>query len=426
LAAFDIIRERQIAVASDNVYEFFLYPSEVEIRTAACKAYARTVESSPTSISVFTIRERDIEPSAEAFGWTEEEQNVFRNAIRESIIMLCRTTAQRKCTARLFSELLKPEGSGTFVPNDNQRLFYLDCLFNVGGEESAEAVAKIAMGTNDALHDKAKQLLGQWTTPEVAPYLIEIAEKHPNERYQSRTLRGYLRVIRQMGISVEQKVQMAERAFTVAQTDADKKQAQEVLERFRAMVKGTPIFDGKTFDGWEFRNNEEWFRIEDGAIVCGSMEKSIPRNEFLVSKKEYGDFTLRIECKALGRGCNGGVQFRSVRAPDKGNMPNEMIGYQADMTDTPQYWGAIYDESRRNRFIAEPPPELIERIFRPNDWNRYEIVCKGNNIKLYLNGELTVDYTETEANMSARGFFGLQIHSGPPSECSYRNIWIVE
>jgi hypothetical protein len=219
---------------------------------------------------------------------------------------------------------------------------------------------------------------------------------------------------------------MAEKALAIAQSDTDKEQATQVLERFRAMVKGKPIFDGKTFDGWEFRDNAKWFRIEEGAIVGGTFEEKIPRNEFIVSKQEYGDFTLRIECKSLGEGCNGGVQFRSIRTPADSNNRNEMIGYQADMTDNASYWGALYDESRRNRFLVTPPKELVEPIFRRNDWNEYEIVCKGNNVKIFLNGTLTVDYTETEANIPQRGFIGLQIHSGPPSETWYRNIRIEE
>jgi hypothetical protein len=332
---------------------------------------------------------------------------------------LCRRTADRENAANLFAEELKNADSQTSE-------FYLDCLFHVGGEKAAAVIAAVAMGTDDALCDKATQLLGRWTTPEVAPHLIFIAEKHPNERYRNRTLSGYLRVIRQMGLPLEQKVQMAEKAVAVASRDADKERAKEVLVRFRAMIKGTPIFDGKTFDGWEFRGNEEWFRIEDGAIVGGTLAKPIPRNEFIVSKKEYGDFTLRIECKATGNGCNGGVQFRSVRAPADGNMPNEMIGYQADMTDTADYWGVLYDESRRNRFLAEPDKAVVASVFRVNDWNEYEIVCKGNNVKIFLNGKLTVDYTEADADIPARGFIGLQIHGGPPSETRYRNVRIEE
>ncbi|MCL2710134.1 MAG: DUF1080 domain-containing protein, partial [Planctomycetaceae bacterium] len=237
--------------------------------------------------------------------------------------------------------------------------------------------------------------------------------------------RGYLRVIRQMGLPVEEKVAMAEKAVAVADavglSDADKEQAAEVLERFRAMVKGRPIFDGKTFDGWEVLGDADWFRIEEGAIVGGSLDGGNPNNGFISTKQEYGDFTLYIECKAIGPGANGGVQFRSLRA----QSGNQMIGYQADLTSTTQYWGSIYDENRRNRTIAEPSRELIERLFRPGDWNEYMIVCKGNNIKVFLNGTLTVDYTETDADIPARGFIGMQIQGGA-NEVWYRSIRVEE
>ena len=191
-------------------------------------------------------------------------------------------------------------------------------------------------------------------------------------------------------------------------------------------LPGTPLFDGETFAGWEFRDNEEWFRIEDGAIVAGLIDRRSYRNQFLVSEREFGDFTLYIECKVVGSPANGGVQFRSYRLPADSSHPHEMIGYQADMTDTTAYWGAIYDESRRNRFIAEPPPGLIERLFRPGDWNLYKIVARGNNVRLYLNGELTVDYTEEDESVPQRGFFGLQIHGSSAAEIWYRNIRILE
>jgi len=404
LAALDIIGERTIAVERDQMEALFL-DSDEQIRTTAYKAFAKSVTPTATDIAL-------------CLAILKKRSGDEQNAIRDTITILCRKIADRESAAHLFVILDDTD------PQVGR--FYLDCLFQLGGEKAAQYIFWAAMGTDDALINKATELLGRWTTPEVAPYLIEIAEKHPIERYRVRTLSGYLRVIRQMGLPVEQKVQMAEKAVAVARRPADRQRALEVLERFQTMMRGVLIFDGKTFDGWEFRGNEQWFRIEDGAIVGGTLEEPIPHNEFLVSVKEYGDFTLRLECKAIGAGCNGGIQFRSFRHAADGPQPNEMIGYQADMTDDAAYWGAIYDESRRNRFVAQPPKELIESIFRPNDWNEYEIVCKGNNIKLFLNGTLTADYTEEDESIPPYGFIGLQIHSGPPSETWYRNIRIEE
>jgi len=399
LAALAIIGERRIVSASEKVKTLF-GNSDAEIRTATYKTFAQSATATMEDIRFLLA------------GLKVATSNVQQQtALREALITLCRKAADRENAVALFAVEMKTANSETGS-------FYLDCLFQLGGEKAAECIASAAMGTDDALTDKATQLLGRWTTSEVAPFLIDIAEKHPNERYQSRALRGYLRVIRQMGLPVEQKVQMAEKALSVAKTDADKEQAKEVLERFQAATKGIPIFDGKTFDGWDILSDKESFRIEDGAIVGGSLKEGAPGG-FVATKKEYGDFTLYIECKAIGQGANGGVQFRSQRAG------GGMSGYQADLTNTAQYWGGIYDETRRNRFVAEPPQGLIQRIFRPNDWNEYMIVCKGNNIKLYLNGELTVDYTERDANIPARGFIGLESKGGQ-SEVWYRNIRIEE
>ena len=71
----------------------------------------------------------------------------------------------------------------------------------------------------------------------------------------------------------------------------------------------TPLFDGKTFEGWN--GNQEVFRIEDGAIVGGSLKERVKHNEFLTAIGQYGDFELRLQFKLLGKGVNAGVQVRS-------------------------------------------------------------------------------------------------------------------
>jgi hypothetical protein len=43
--------------------------------------------------------------------------------------------------------------------------------------------------------------------------------------------------------------------------------------------KPVALFNGKDFTGWEGDTEKTW-KIEDGAIVGGSLETTVPRNEF--------------------------------------------------------------------------------------------------------------------------------------------------
>ena len=53
------------------------------------------------------------------------------------------------------------------------------------------------------------------------------------------------------------------------------------------------IFDGKTLTGWE--GNTNTWRVEDGSIVASWIERKQPHNEFLATRKEFGNFDLRLQ-----------------------------------------------------------------------------------------------------------------------------------
>ncbi len=182
------------------------------------------------------------------------------------------------------------------------------------------------------------------------------------------------------------------------------------------------LFDGKTLDGWE--GEEEYFRVEDGNIVAGTLKKKIPVNQFLCTEKQYENFELILEAKIRGEGNNAGIQFRSKRIPND----HEVSGYQCDMGVAWKrpVWGALYDESRRRKMLAEGPPEKVSKWLKDGDWNEMKILAKGNHVQLFLNGKLTVDYKEQSKDIPTRGIIGLQIHSGPPTEALYRKIRIRE
>lgn len=191
-----------------------------------------------------------------------------------------------------------------------------------------------------------------------------------------------------------------------------------------AFAAPQPLFDGKTFDGWEGDTAKTW-RIVDGAFVGGSLTTPVPRNEFLATVKKYQNFELTLKFRFVGPEGkrNGGIQLRSVRIPQP---PNEMSGYQADFGD-PEWWGCLYDESRRKTVLAKSDMTKLAPVLKPNDWNEYRIRCQSPRIQLWVNGVQTVDYTEADGTIAAQeGHIAVQIHSGPAVEAWYKDIVIEE
>ena len=182
------------------------------------------------------------------------------------------------------------------------------------------------------------------------------------------------------------------------------------------------IFNGKNFTGWEGDTLKTW-KIRDNALWGGSLTENVPLNDFLCTKKPYGDFTLKLKFKLENEGgfCNAGVQFRSVRLK---NPAHEMTGYQADLG--PGYWGSLYDESRRDKVLVAPDSNLIKKILKVNDWNDYEVVAVKNRIQIKINNTKTVDYTELDSSIPQSGLIGLQVHGGGKTRVGYKEIYISE
>jgi hypothetical protein len=198
-----------------------------------------------------------------------------------------------------------------------------------------------------------------------------------------------------------------------------------------AAANPVPLFDGKTFTGWEGDTGTVW-RIEDGALVAGSLTTKQEKNNFLATTKPYGDFELTLKWKLEGTEgfVNGGVQFRTERIPNH----HEVSGYQADLGKG--YDGALYDESRRKKILAQPAPEVLAKAQKPvGEWNDYRIRAEGKRIQIWLNGIQTVDYSETEGIIlqngkslviQPTGIIAVQIHGNAISIVRYKDIMIEE
>ncbi len=170
------------------------------------------------------------------------------------------------------------------------------------------------------------------------------------------------------------------------------------------------------FKRWDVDTPGLW-QINDGMLV--GKHDGLKYNDFLRTRKHYKDFELRVKFRLVNGEGNSGVQFRSKPVPDS----HEVAGYQADIGM--QYWGCLYDESRRKIVLAQAQAASLGGLDKTG-WNEYVITAKGNRITLDLNGKRAVDYTETEPGMDTPGFIALQVHGGPKIEVWFKDVVIRE
>lgn len=129
------------------------------------------------------------------------------------------------------------------------------------------------------------------------------------------------------------------------------------------------------------------WKVEDGML-----HGSEPRGTWLISEKEYGDFVLEFEWK-LGERGNSGVALRSPLFGDPAfdGLELQMVDpryYPSDMKVAPE-------ELTASLYKAVAPKE---QVFKPTDWNKYEITCRGAQVKVVLNGKAVLDVNLDEQN----------------------------
>jgi len=173
-----------------------------------------------------------------------------------------------------------------------------------------------------------------------------------------------------------------------------------------------PLFDGKTLKGWD--GDPKLWSVQNGEILGSTEGNKIAKNSFLIYRDQnFSDFVLRAQVKL--RNHNSGVQFRSEALPEW-----VVRGLQADMAEG-NWWGSIYDEKGTRGVMVNGWKGKAETVVKAGDWNDIEIYCKGDEIRITLNGLVTAELRDSA---KLEGVLALQIHAGPPMEVRFRNIRI--
>ena len=183
------------------------------------------------------------------------------------------------------------------------------------------------------------------------------------------------------------------------------------------------LFDGRTLAQWE--GKPKIWRVEDGCLTGGSYVETVQQNEFLATTRDYTNFIVRLKIKLTGTNgfINSGFQIRSQRVPNN----SEMAGYQCDFGE-PSWYGAIYDESRRNKLMASSDMKALRPVIKKDGWNDYVIRADGSRITTWINGVMGVDYYEPDLSLPNFhwGKLGIQVHGGGKAVVQVKDISIEE
>jgi HEAT repeat protein len=130
----------------------------------------------------------------------------------------------------------KPEGFSekltallaTAQPDKKNALLRL--LGSIGGTVALNAVRGAAKDADAGVQDTAIRLIAAWKTKDAAPDMLALAKTSSNESHKIAALQGYLRLAREAGLPVEEKLAMCKEAAPLTQRDDEKRQILGVLQ----------------------------------------------------------------------------------------------------------------------------------------------------------------------------------------------------
>ncbi len=183
-------------------------------------------------------------------------------------------------------------------------------------------------------------------------------------------------------------------------------------------INTTLLFNGKDLNNWIFNlkdpkvNPTEVFGVKDGVIEI----KGDPFG-YMRTKDMYSDYLLHVEWRWPLEATNSGV-FIHAQMPD---------------TIWPKCYECQLQAGNAGDFICANGSDMNERVDKTvrkikkagassekpvGEWNTMEVICKGNTIEVYVNGDLKNKGTGLTIS---KGYICLQSEG---KLVEFRNVWL--
>ncbi|MEV4625322.1 ThuA domain-containing protein [Micromonospora sp. NPDC049523] len=174
----------------------------------------------------------------------------------------------------------------------------------------------------------------------------------------------------------------------------------------------TTLYNGST-TGWSQAGPGNFTNTDATLTSVGGM------GLYWYSAKQFSSYSLKLDWRLAGDD-NSGVFIGFPASTDPWSAVDNGYEIQIDATDAAdRTTGAVY--TFKSADIAARDAALNPA----GEWNNYELLVEGERLRIYLNGVLINDFTNTNPVRSLAGYIGLQNH-GTGDDASFRNVRIKE
>jgi HEAT repeat protein len=269
-------------------------------------------------------------------------------------------------------------------------------------------------------------------------------EKYLDEKdLQQPTARAIMRIAlpteEHPGFSGNMVSKLLERVTAVIsgeESDYDKINIKNYLAKMPKEKGFVPMFNGKNLDGWQGmlldgnpiaiaklseqekvkaqteankKMLENW-SVKDGMIVFSG------KGHNLISSKNFKDFEMIVDWLITKEG-DSGIYLRGTPQVQIWDTSRVDVGAQVGS-------GGLYNNNKDN---VRDPLKVADNLI--GEWNTFRITMIGENVTVYLNGELVVDnvkmdnYWNRSIPIFESGTIELQAHG---NELAFRDIYVRE
>jgi HEAT repeat protein len=257
-----------------------------------------------------------------------EDAEAAQKALKAASV---RMPQREACAAQLAAALPKSNTATQGV--------LLETLASVGGAKALATVAAAANGNQPELQDTASRLLGEWMTADAAPDLLALAKSAKEEKYRVRALRGYLRIVRQFVLPIEQRAKMCAEALEVAHREAEQELTWTALERFASPQMLKVVVQAGKNPKYQDRSRRA------AAAIARKLDAKSPEVAELLSQAGIEPVTVEILKAEYGAG-------------DKQRDVTDILRKQVRNLPFVSLPGANYNAS----FGGDPAPNQVKRL----------------------------------------------------------------